>query len=324
MESLSRAEAGTMSELASLFAQYGIQPLLERTQILIAQIDFDGKLKEWNPAFERMKASHPDAASIQDFLLAASQPVFAKLMQAKEPRQASLGLSFGPKGYHFECLLVPLPDGGFLFCAEPAMKPREAELSRLTRDLKMAKRALKLRKIELESVLVQAYEVSHTDVLTFLPNRRQIIADLQREVTACNRYHKPLTIFMLDIDHFKRVNDSFGHAAGDRVLQVLAQHLMSGIREVDKVGRYGGEEFIILLPGTDERSASKLAERLLEVVRELEIDVDQQVLKVTVSIGIAEYQIGEENWEELLKRADLALYQSKGNGRDQWSVSEFS
>lgn len=313
-----------MSELANLFAKYGLQPLLEQTQTLIAQIDADGRLKEWNPAFGRMKESHPGAASIQDFLIASSRPVFAELIQTKEPRQASLGLSFGPKGCHFECLFVPLPDGGFLFCAEPAMKSHEDELSRLTRDLKMAKRALKLRKIELESVLVQAYEVSHTDALTFLPNRRQIIADLQREVTACNRYHRQLTIFMLDIDHFKRVNDSFGHAAGDRVLQVLAQRLMGGIREVDKVGRYGGEEFIILLPGTGEKPASKMADRLLGLVREMEIDVDQQILKITVSIGIAEYQIGEENWEELLNRADLALYQSKENGRDRWSVSEFS
>jgi diguanylate cyclase (GGDEF)-like protein len=311
-----------VSELASLFAQSGIQPYLNHTQTLIVLIDPDGRLLEWNPAFGQMKKAHPGAAAIQDILAAPSQSLFAELIQTKEPRQASLELSSFPKGYSFKCLLAPVPGGGFLFFAEPAWKSWNKKLAHLTNDIKKAKHDLKIRKIDLESVLIQANEIAHTDSLTFLPNRRQIIADLQRQVALCDRHRKPLTIFMLDIDHFKQVNDSFGHIAGDRVLRALADRLLESIREVDEAGRYGGDEFIILLPGTAEKSARKMANRVLGLVRGLEIRVDEHVLKITVSIGIAEYRIGEESWDELLKRADQALYQSKENSRNRWTLSQ--
>jgi len=311
-----------LSKLASLFAQFGIQPYLNHTQTLVVLIDSDGQLLEWNPAFAKMKGACPNAASIQGFIADSSQPLFIEMMQAEKPWQASLELISSSKVLNFACLLAPVPDGGFLFLAEPAWKAQNEKLARLMSELKKTRRALKIKKIDLDSVLAQANEISSTDSLTFLPNRRQIIVDLQREVALCDRYRKPLTIFMLDIDHFKLVNDSFGHAAGDRVLQALAACLIASIREVDKAGRYGGEEFLILLPGTTEKSARKMADRLLELVRGLEIDFDEQVLKITVSIGIARYHIGEESWDEFLKRADLALYQSKKNGRNQLTISK--
>jgi diguanylate cyclase (GGDEF)-like protein len=164
-------------------------------------------------------------------------------------------------------------------------------------------------------------EIAHTDPLTFLSNRRQIMGNLQREVAQSDRYGKALTIFMVDIDHFKRVNDTFGHAAGDRVLQALANELREGIRVSDTIGRYGGEEFIILLPGTLIKPASNLAGRLLKAVRAASVDIGQATIQCTISIGIAQYRIGAETWEELLERADKAMYVSKNNGRDQWSVA---
>lgn len=310
-----------MSELANLFRQFGLPQFLNYTQTLIVHIDPEGRLLEWNPAFGRMKKANPSAASIQGFLAVSSQSLFTETILAKEPRKTNLELSSGPKGGNFECLLAPLPDGSFLFFAEPAWKSRDEKLIHLMRDLKKTKHALKIKKIDLESVLVQANEIAHTDSLTFLPNRRQIIADLQREVSLSDRHQKPLTIFMLDIDHFKQVNDAFGHAAGDQVLRALAGRLLESIREVDKAGRYGGEEFLILLPGTTEKTASKIADRLLGLVRGLEVDFDEKILKITISIGIAEYRMGEESWDELLERADKAMYQSKENGRDQWTIS---
>jgi len=312
-----------LSELANLFAQFGVQSFLNHTQTLIILLDSDGQLREWNSAFDRLKESYPNALSIQDFLADSSQSLFAEMMQAKEPRQANLELDIGQKGTDFSCLLAPLPDGGFLFMVEPAWKSQDRKFARLMRDLEKTKHALKIRKIDLESVLAQANEIAHTDPLTFLPNRRQIVVDLQRQVALSDHRRKPFTIFMLDIDHFKQVNDAFGHATGDRVLQALAARLLDGIRKVDEAGRYGGEEFLILLPNTTEKSASKMAERLLGSIRDMEVDMDQQVVKITASIGIAEYHIGEESWDQLLNRADLALYQSKENGRDQWTVSEF-
>jgi diguanylate cyclase (GGDEF)-like protein len=101
----------------------------------------------------------------------------------------------------------------------------------------------------------------------------------------------------------------------------MAARLLTSIREDDEVGRYGGEEFIVLLPGTSGKTATKVADRLLGVVRELDIPFDGKTIKITVSLGIAQYRNGEENWEELLKRADMAMYQSKQNGRDRWTIS---
>lgn len=313
-----------MNQLASLFAQFGIQHFLERTQTLIALIDFDGKLQEWNPAFDGVKARHPQVESIQGLLAPSCHSIFSDMIRPKELRQASLEFNSGLKMYSFECLLVPVENIGFLFFAQPDYAALDEKITRIINELKKTKRALKLKKIDLESVIAQANEISHTDALTFLPNRRQIVADLQRSVALCDQQQTPLTIFMLDIDHFKQVNDTYGHAAGDRVLKAMASRLFESFREDDEVGRYGGEEFIILLPGTTEKSASKIAERILSLIRELNIEFDEKVLKITVSIGIAQYRIGEESWDELLNRADQAMYQSKQNGRDQWTISETS
>jgi diguanylate cyclase (GGDEF)-like protein len=196
---------------------------------------------------------------------------------------------------------------------------------RLKQRLAETEKALALKQIDLESVLVQADEVSHTDPLTFLPNRKQIIADLQREVEANRQASAPLTIFMLDFDHFKQVNDAYGHSAGDQVLRSLASQLQANIRQSDKLGRYGGEEFLALLPATSLERAIQLAKRLLKVARQCRVAVGNgQFAQVTISIGIAQHQSQAETWEDLLKRADQALYASKNRGRDQWSVAEFN
>jgi diguanylate cyclase (GGDEF)-like protein len=307
-----------MEQLTNSFSKIEIQHFLFHTQTLVALIDSCGNLQEWNPAFERIKELRPRAVSIQEFLLHPFRQVhFAEMLQEQSPQQATLEFNIDSKEVSFVCLLVPLKDKNFLFLAEPDQKALDTKLARLEHDLE-------IKKIDLESVLAQANEISHTDPLTFLPNRRKIVADLQRAVAGCNQNQRPLTVFMIDIDHFKKVNDTFGHLAGDRALQAIASRLQESIRREDKIGRYGGEEFIILLPGTDEKPATKLAERLLDIVREMVIPFDGKTIKVTVSLGIAQCRIGKESWEELLKRADNALYQSKQRGRNRWTISEIS
>ena len=122
------------------------------------------------------------------------------------------------------------------------------ELNKTRQELEEAKRSIKVKEIELRAILAQADEVSHTDALTFLPNRRQVINSLQKEVHRADRYKTSLSISMLDIDNFKNINDSYGHTVGDQVLIQLADMMREGIRESDMVGRYGGEEFLILCP----------------------------------------------------------------------------
>ena len=311
-----------MSELERFFYQNSAWQFLGYTQTVIILINAQGCLIEWNPAFDRLKAALPSALCIQDFLTEASRKFFYDLLPSQEPRQAHLQLLGELGGIDLSCLLTPLPDGNKLFYAEPVQRSRDEEITHLTDELARVRHSLKIKKVELESVLVQADEVSHTDALTFLSNRRRIIADLQREVSSCDRYRKPLTIFMADIDHFKRINDTYGHAAGDQALRILAGEMLTSVRQIDKLGRYGGDEFLFILPVTTKSSASKIAERLLEIVRKLEINLDDKhVIQVTISLGIAQYRIGKESWDELLKRADRALYQSKDHGRDSWTIS---
>jgi len=137
-----------------------------------------------------------------------------------------------------------------------------------------------------------------------------------------DRYGTPLTISMLDIDHFKKINDTYGHTVGDEVLRSLASELRNHIRYPDTIGRYGGEEFLIVLPHSTLKAATEQAERLCKHVRSSLIKSGDQEIAVTVSIGIAQYQIHNEDWETLLNRADAALYKAKHNGRDQWIAAE--
>jgi len=196
------------------------------------------------------------------------------------------------------------------------------DFQKLDVEFQKTKRALEIREIEVKSILVQAHELANIDSLTFLPNRRKIIVELQEEVIRSNRYGTSLSISILDIDHFKKVNDTYGHTTGDEALRSVAARLREHIRHPDTIGRYGGEEFLIVLPNSKAGAAAKQATRLCEEIRNTQIDANNNLLSVTVSIGIAQFRAGQENWEGFLHRADEALYQAKNNGRNQWVVAE--
>jgi diguanylate cyclase (GGDEF)-like protein len=224
------------------------------------------------------------------------------------------------QGGKFVCLFIPMSGECILFIGEPVALA--STLEEVTAELQTAKRILAIKETELKAVLAQANEVSHTDALTFLPNRRQIIGDLQREVIFSDRYGTPLTISILDVDHFKNINDTYGHPVGDEVLRSLAGELRNHIRYPDTIGRYGGDEFLIVLPHSKLSAATQQAKRLCRYIRSLLIKSGDQDVKATISIGIAQYKIHREDWQVLLSRADAALYWAKNNGRDQWTASE--
>ena len=163
-----------------------------------------------------------------------------------------------------------------------------------------------------------------TDVLTGWNNRRYLGVRLVEELARARRDGSRLVCLMLDIDHFKRVNDTWGHAAGDAVLRELAQRIESQVRASDVAARYGGEEFIVLLPHTDSKSASLLAERIRNKVSSAPVDIPHdESITVTVSIGIAEVSPSPRDndlktlGDSLIARADVALYAAKSAGRDQ-------
>ena len=168
---------------------------------------------------------------------------------------------------------------------------------------------------------VELLEMASTDILTGLSNRRAIVQQAQAEIRRANRYQKNLAVLMLDIDHFKQIYDQYGHAAGDRVLADFARLCQSSIRETDLAGRYGGEEFFILLPELDLQTTIMSAERLrLAVASHNFCLTDGTSISITCSIGIAMYLPEQDDLDRLLLRADKALYQAKHQGRNRCCV----
>lgn len=160
--------------------------------------------------------------------------------------------------------------------------------------------------------------VSRTDHLTGLHNRRHMEEHLRAQLSASCRHGHPLTVLLVDVDHFKRVNDTVGHTAGDQVLQEVARRMQAGLRGEDLLGRWGGEEFLVLLPFTGAEAARVLAERLRATLAAVPVVADGQSLSVTVSVGGAAAQAPGAH--DLLALADLALYACKQAGRDRVEV----
>lgn len=157
-----------------------------------------------------------------------------------------------------------------------------------------------------------------TDVLTELPNRRQFIARLTEEFARAQRLgNQPCSILMLDLDRFKRINDTHGHAMGDAVLQHFSRLMRKAFRNFDMTARVGGEEFAIILPGSDLAAARTSAERLREIVAKSPLVQDGKTIPVTVSIGAAGIDPNDSAADQTLIRADEALYRAKENGRNQ-------
>ena len=162
--------------------------------------------------------------------------------------------------------------------------------------------------------------LANFDSLTGLYNRRAILGKLYELINVANRYKEDFSLSMLDIDHFKRVNDRYGHLTGDEVLEKIATLIHRNIRDTDIVGRYGGEEFIIILPKTNLSSAWVAAERLRSIIEKAEMkDSAGNVFAITVSQGLSGWERGEDI-HSLISRADEALYKAKEKGRNRVQI----
>ncbi|MEE4263672.1 MAG: diguanylate cyclase [Desulfobacteraceae bacterium] len=165
----------------------------------------------------------------------------------------------------------------------------------------------------------QLWDMAVTDSLTGLYVRRYFMVKLQEEIHRAERYNKRLSVIMADLDRFKKINDTYGHDAGDRALKAISKFLQKNIRDVDAIARYGGEEFVMLIPDADKEAAFCLAERLREELSKVKFE---DLPPVTISLGIATYPSDGNDLEELIKRADAAMYEAKGQGRNK--VVKFS
>ena len=173
-------------------------------------------------------------------------------------------------------------------------------------------------RVEIENTLEH---MALFDSLTSLYNRKAIEFALNNEIQRSGRYQHKVSVLLLDLDHFKNINDTYGHQAGDQVLEAFAEVITDSIRGTDSAGRYGGEEFIVLLPETALENAVALAERLRQRVAELRVQSGDNTIKLTTSIGVAVYPDHADSWKSLYPILDKALYAAKHAGRNAVKVA---
>jgi diguanylate cyclase (GGDEF)-like protein len=175
---------------------------------------------------------------------------------------------------------------------------------------------------KLEKITETLVHLASVDFLTQLPNRRAAMRSLEQIHMMFKRYKRPYCIAMFDIDHFKSVNDTYGHEAGDKVLQSVGAIMRGLFREADMFARFGGEEFIAILPETDVCGAITLAEKVRAAIASADIELpDGTILRKTVSTGIAEASLSDSDFLQIITRSDEALYEAKSNGRNMVCAS---
>lgn len=165
-------------------------------------------------------------------------------------------------------------------------------------------------------------QLARTDALTGCANRRHFFELGEVECKRSHRYHRPLSVIVMDVDHFKKINDRYGHAVGDRVLRAVANAVQKTLRQGEVLGRIGGEEFAFLLPETDTRGAAVVAERARYLIASLDSPTKDGKLNVTASFGVADNTVGIRNFDHLVNRADTMLYEAKNQGRNRVSLDE--
>ncbi|MDH5611434.1 MAG: GGDEF domain-containing protein [Gammaproteobacteria bacterium] len=172
---------------------------------------------------------------------------------------------------------------------------------------------LKVENTERKQAIKELEELSTTDPLTSIYNRRKFNELLASEIERSKRYKTNLSIIMCDIDHFKKINDTFGHDVGDNALKVFSEKINNNLREVDMFARWGGEEFMILMPNSNIENASSVAEKLRKIIEETKV---KKIDTFTASFGVTHLNEGDTT-ESLIKRVDEAMYKAKNSGRNK-------
>ncbi|WP_298816415.1 diguanylate cyclase [Chloroflexus sp.] len=206
--------------------------------------------------------------------------------------------------------------GGVDYVTKPFQPAEVLARVRTHLALAQARAALEMANRELQRALAREAELARIDWLTGVYNRSHFYELATHEFAIATRYNRPLTICMIDVDHFKQINDQYGHLIGDQVLRHVAQVLAHQIRAADCIGRFGGEEFILLLPNTDVTAGMLLAERLRAAIAGLVINTEKGAIQTTISAGVAGRQPADTVIERLIDRADQALYAAKQQGRN--------
>lgn len=290
--------------------------IFDTVNIGLVVLDRDIKITYWN----RWMSMHSGIPSHQivgeplfDFFPHLNTPAFNKNCKAV--------LSFGNFAFFSQKLhnyLFPFkPDSSFgyrfdLMQQSCTMGPIRAENNSISGLFMIIQDVTELATYEQKLI-----EMNTKDMLTGIYNRRFLETRLKEECERHRRYSRAMSVIMIDIDFFKKVNDTYGHQGGDHILKSVAAKVLASIRMTDFAARYGGEEFCCLLPETDASSAEAVAENLRIQIEEMENIFEGQNIKVTISLGISGF-MSEDTTDTLMKRADDALYQAKHSGRNRF------
>lgn len=260
-------------------------------------------------AIERVKTANPDLILLDLMMPEINGLQVCEHLKA-DPLHAEIPIIFLTASNDSQHLLQAFGQGAVDYVTKPYKAPEL--LARVKTHLE-----LKYTRDELKKALVELETLATTDSLTGISNRRHLLTLAEREFQRAQRYRNPFSILMLDIDHFKSINDTYGHATGDEALKLMADVTRNALRQVDIFGRFGGEEFVVFLPETPLPDAVTVADRIREAIASVSVAMDDAVIRMTVSIGVATYQTEEPNLDTLLMRADKALYEAKQRGRDR-------
>lgn len=218
------------------------------------------------------------------------------------------------KSFFFGIILMLCSTG---FVAVLATRMNQRALNTVESSKKELEELVSKRTIELKQAKEEAEKQARTDLLSGLHNRRSFFELGEKELSRSLRFGLAITLVMIDIDHFKHVNDSYGHHAGDEAIKMLAHVLMGNLREFDISARIGGEEFALLLPQTDLDDAIEIAERLRNEIEKTDIMTEEGNFKITISAGVTSLKEKQVTLGDLLSRADQALYKAKRTGRNR-------
>ncbi len=267
-------------------------------------------------ALEMIKVSKPDLILL-DLMMPDLNGLEVCQQLNSDPEYADIPIIFITASNEQEHIVNAFELGAVDYINKPF---KTAELSARIRNHLLLKHTideLKSTQIKLQNALAEVQKLANTDSLTGVLNRRSLFYFAHQEFNRVSRYGLHFSILLMDLDNFKKVNDNYGHQVGDMALCTVVKSIKNTIRSVDFLGRYGGEEFMAILPETYGEQALILAERIRQMVASNIIETDEGNLPLTISIGVSTYSTKDRSLDDMILRADKGVYQAKQKGRNQ-------
>ncbi|MCL1471752.1 diguanylate cyclase [Argonema antarcticum] len=267
-------------------------------------------------ALERVQTAKPDLVLL-DFMMPEMNGMEVCEKLKANPDVADIPIIFITASHEQEHLIQAFEKGAVDYITKPFKTPELLARVRTHLELRYTRDQLKKSLADQAKLTKNLERLANTDPLTGVWNRRYLLTLCEQEINRAYRYKRLFSLLMLDLDHFKQINDIYGHAVGDEVLIAMTKVVQYCLREVDFWGRFGGEEFVVILPETNLDAAVDVAERIRQNLEKTAISVEGEQVKITVSIGVSSYQLDDQKIDVVLQRADKALYEAKNQGRNR-------